>query len=121
MSDSEDNRLAGRARRYVQVGTRVGTLAAKLAGERYFGLKLNKGEHAEDLKQVLGGLKGPLMKVAQILATIPDALPEEYARELQQLQSNAPAMGWLFVKRRMAAELGPDWRAKFGSFEAEAA
>ena len=121
MSDSEDNRLAGRARRYVQVGTRVGTLAAKLAGERYLGLKLNKGEHAEDLKQVLGGLKGPLMKVAQILATIPDALPEEYARELQQLQSNAPAMGWLFVKRRMAAELGPDWRSKFGSFEAEAA
>ncbi|KZD05389.1 ABC1 kinase family protein [Oceanibaculum pacificum] len=121
MSENEDNRLGGRARRYVQVGTRVGTLAARLAGERYLGLKLDKAEHAEGLKQALGGLKGPLMKVAQILATIPDALPEEYARELQQLQSNAPAMGWLFVKRRMAAELGPDWRAKFGSFEAEAA
>ena len=26
-------------------------------------------------------------------------------------------MGWPFVKRRMAAELGPDWNSKFKSFE----
>ena len=51
----------------------------------------------------------------------PDALPDEYVAELQQLQSNAPAMGWAFVKRRMAAELGPDWPARFASFEREAA
>ena len=121
MSENEDNRFAGRARRYVQVGSRVGALAARLAGERYLGLKLDRAEHAEGLKQALGGLKGPLMKVAQILATIPDALPKEYAEELQQLQSNAPAMGWLFVKRRMAAELGPDWRARFAEFGQEAA
>jgi predicted unusual protein kinase regulating ubiquinone biosynthesis (AarF/ABC1/UbiB family) len=121
MSENEDNRFGGRARRYVQVGSKVGALAARLAGERYLGLKLNRTEHAEGLKQALGGLKGPLMKVAQILATIPDALPKEYAEELQQLQSNAPAMGWLFVKRRMAAELGPDWRARFAEFGQEAA
>jgi len=30
-------------------------------------------------------------------------------------------MGWLFVRRRMAAELGPDWQDKFKSFEREAA
>ena len=121
MSENEDNRFGGRARRYVQVGSRVGALAARLAGERYLGLKLDRAEHAEGLKQALGGLKGPLMKVAQILATIPDALPKEYAEELQQLQSNAPAMGWLFVKRRMAAELGPDWRSRFAEFGQEAA
>ena len=121
MSENEDNRFGGRARRYVQVGSRVGALAARLAGERYLGLKLDRAEHAEGLKQALGGLKGPLMKVAQILATIPDALPKEYAEELQQLQSNAPPMGWLFVKRRMAAELGPDWRSRFADFAHEAA
>jgi predicted unusual protein kinase regulating ubiquinone biosynthesis (AarF/ABC1/UbiB family) len=27
--------------------------------------------------------------------------------ELMKLQSEAPPMGWAFVKRRMAAELGP--------------
>ena len=26
-------------------------------------------------------------------------------------------MGWAFVKRRMMAELGPDWEKKFASFE----
>ena len=57
------------------------------------------------------------MKVAQLMATIPDALPPEYAAELMKLQSEAPPMGWAFVKRRMAAELGPDWQKKFASFE----
>ena len=57
------------------------------------------------------------MKVAQLLATIPDALPPEYANELIKLQSQAPPMGWAFVKRRMSAELGADWQAKFKEFE----
>jgi predicted unusual protein kinase regulating ubiquinone biosynthesis (AarF/ABC1/UbiB family) len=57
------------------------------------------------------------MKVAQLLATIPDALPPEYAQQLAKLQSEAPPMGWAFVKRRMMAELGSDWQAKFAHFE----
>ena len=57
------------------------------------------------------------MKVAQLLATIPEALPPEYINELTKLQSQAPAMGWAFVKRRMQAELGADWQKKFASFE----
>jgi predicted unusual protein kinase regulating ubiquinone biosynthesis (AarF/ABC1/UbiB family) len=51
------------------------------------------------------------------MATIPDALPQEYAAELMKLQSEAPPMGWAFVKRRMGAELGPDWQSKFAGFE----
>ncbi|MFX9552250.1 AarF/UbiB family protein, partial [Acinetobacter baumannii] len=31
-----------------------------------------------------------------------------------------PSMGWPFVKRRMASELGPDWQSRFESFEHEA-
>src|ERR1700740_1528110 len=64
-----------------------------------------------------GGVKGPIMKVAQLMATIPDALPPEYAAELIKLQSDAPPMGWAFVKRRMTAELGPEWQRKFARFE----
>ena len=60
------------------------------------------------------------MKVTQLSATIPDLLPPEYAHELSQLQSNAPPMGWLFVKRRMTAELGSNWQKKFKDFEKEA-
>ena len=99
----------------------MGGLAARLAGERYLGIGLDRGRHAAELKSVLGGIKGPLMKVAQLLATIPDALPKEYAQELVQLQANAPAMGWPFVRRRMASELGPDWRSRFRDFERTAA
>ena len=119
--DKERSSLRGRLGRYAKVGTAVGGVAARLAGKRYLGMDLDRERHAADLKAALGGLKGPLMKAAQILATIPDALPEEYAAELTQLQANAPSMGWPFVKRRMAAELGPDWRARFATFERQAA
>ena len=122
MNDSSDaDSLGGRARRYVKVGKAVGGLAARVAGQRYLGMNLNKEKHAEELKRALGGLKGPLMKVAQIMSTVPDMLPEEYVAELAELQSNAPSMGWLFVRRRMAGELGPNWSQKFASFEKKAA
>ena len=119
--DNERATMTGRARRYGRVAGAVGGAAARLAGARYLGLELDQGRHAADIRDALGGLKGPLMKAAQILATIPDALPDDYARELRELQANAPPMGWPFVRRRMAAELGPDWRARFESFEQEAA
>ena len=117
----ESSRLSGRVKRYAKVGGAVGGLAAQLIGARYLGLDLDSGRHSSDLKAALGGLKGPLMKVAQILATVPDALPREYAEELRQLQANAPSMGWPFVRRRMRSELGPDWSKNFASFEREAA
>jgi predicted unusual protein kinase regulating ubiquinone biosynthesis (AarF/ABC1/UbiB family) len=117
----DDDTLTGRVRRYAQVSTAMGGLAARLAGERYLGIGLDRGRHAAELKAVLGGIKGPLMKVAQLLATIPDALPKEYAQELVQLQANAPPMGWPFVRRRMASELGPDWQSRFRDFERTAA
>jgi predicted unusual protein kinase regulating ubiquinone biosynthesis (AarF/ABC1/UbiB family) len=120
-SDKERNRLSARALRYGRVGANVGGVAARIATRRLFGLEADRDDEAAALAAALGGLKGPIMKVAQLLATIPEALPAEYAAELGQLQSQAPAMGWSFVRRRMAAELGPDWEAKFASFEPEAA
>src|SRR5690606_22200726 len=116
-----DNSLPGRVRRYARVGSAVGGLAARVAGARYLGWEIDRGRHAAELTAALGGLKGPLMKVAQIMATIPDALPKEYVQELAQLQADAPSMGWAFVKRRMAAELGPGWQDRFASFEHRAA
>jgi predicted unusual protein kinase regulating ubiquinone biosynthesis (AarF/ABC1/UbiB family) len=121
MAADDGDSLGGRLGRYARVGASVGGLAAKLAGQRYLGWSLDRDKHASDLKAALGGLKGPLMKAAQLISTIPDALPPEYARELAQLQANAPAMGWAFVRRRMATELGPDWQSKFANFEKEAA
>ena len=119
--DEASNRpFGGRIRRYAKVTSTMGGLAARVAGERYFGWNIDREKHAADLRQALGGLKGPIMKVAQILSTIPDALPPEYAEELAGLQADAPAMGWLFTKRRMAAELGSEWQKNFSNFNRNA-
>ena len=115
--DEEANRLSARAARYLRVGTNVGVVAARVAGSRLLGYDLDREKNAAELAKALGGLKGPIMKAAQLLSTIPEALPPEYARELAQLQSAAPPMGPAFVRRRMQAELGPDWQARFASFE----
>ena len=125
VSDVADERnldntgLFGEFRRMVRTSGTVGGIAARIAGHK-MGFRSNQHIHAEDLKSVLGGLKGPLMKGAQLLSTIPGALPEEYAKELAQLQANAPAMGWNFVRRRMSAELGPNWERNFRTFSREA-
>jgi len=117
VNDREANRFSARAARYARVGANVGGVAARLAGARLLGFDLDRAGNASDLAAALGGLKGPIMKVAQLMTTIPDLLPPEYVTELQKLQSEAPPMGWSFVKRRMSAELGRDWETKFGMFE----
>lgn len=114
----EENTFTERVKRYAQVSTSLAGLAARFLGASYLG-KEEKAQ-AEDVKLVLGILKGPLMKVAQLLATIPDALPPEYAAELAQLQSHAPPMGGPFVRRRMASELGSLWQENFLSFSHQA-
>jgi predicted unusual protein kinase regulating ubiquinone biosynthesis (AarF/ABC1/UbiB family) len=120
MAEREGN-LFGDFRRFARTSGAVGGIAARIAGERVFGIKTDQARHAEDLKAVLGGLKGPMMKVAQFLSTVPDALPPEYAAQLAELQANAPPMGWAFVRRRMAGELGVDWERRFQSFGRQAA
>ena len=115
--DQESNRFSARASRYARVGAQVGGVAARMTGAKLFGVALGDRSNAVALTQALGGLKGPLMKVAQLVATIPDLLPPEYAEELQKLQSDAPPMGAAFVKRRMQAELGPDWQSRFAAFD----
>ncbi|CAN5265334.1 AarF/ABC1/UbiB kinase family protein [soil metagenome] len=115
--DPEQNRLSGRLSRYARVGAGVGGAAARIAGARLFGRDLGDARNAVDLAATLGGLKGPLMKVAQMMATIPDLLPPEYAVEMQKLHAEAPPMGPAFVRRRMIAELGADWETRFQSFD----
>jgi len=117
----DNGKLTERVKRYGKVSSAMAGLATKIAGEKVFGLTIEREKHAADLLLRLGNLKGPLMKVGQILATIPDAIPPEYAEAFQQLQSNAPPMGWPFVKRRMRSELGIDWESKFKNFGHEAA
>ena len=116
MQDQEANRFSARAARYARVGANVGALAARKASNRLVGAQDPRSQ-AQALAGALGSLKGPLMKVAQMLATIPEALPPDYAEELMRLQAEAPAMGAAFVKRRMQAELGLNWQSRFAEFD----
>jgi predicted unusual protein kinase regulating ubiquinone biosynthesis (AarF/ABC1/UbiB family) len=115
--DPERDRLSGRVARFARVGAGLSGAAAAIGANSLFSGGNLDARNARALKEALGRLKGPLMKVAQIMATIPDLLPAEFAAEFAELQTNAPAMGPAFVRRRMAAELGPDWAARFGSFD----
>ena len=113
--DNEANRLSARATRYARLGVNAGALAARVGVNRLRGA--NREADARALASLLGSMKGPLMKVAQMLTTIPDAVPSDFAAELTKLQSQAPPMGAAFVRRRMRAELGPDWRERFADFD----
>ena len=116
----EENNLVSRVKRYSQVTTSITSLATKFAGKKYLNFDISDKKYAAQITEILGNLKGPLMKVAQLSSTIPDLLPEEYARKLAELQSNAPPMSWVFVKRRMKAELGDSWEKNFLNFDKEA-
>ena len=113
--DDEANRLTARASRYARLGVNAGALAARVGVNRLRGG--GRESDARALASALGSMKGPMMKVAQLLATIPDALPADYANELIRLQSQAPPMGAGFVRRRMQAELGAHWRERFAEFD----
>jgi len=94
----------------------VGGLAARLAGERYLGLTLNRIA-TPPISRRRSAHQGTADEGAQLLATIPDALLGNTPRACCQLQADAPSMGWPFVKRRMASELGPIGRSGSGVSE----
>lgn len=119
--DLERNRFTTRAARMAQVGANLSGAAAAFGRARLFGGEDADRRIAAALRVALGRTKGPLMKVAQMLATIPDFLPPELAEELTKLQAQAPAMGPAFVARRMRAELGADWQNQFAQFDMQAA
>lgn len=101
--------------RMTKMGLTTGGIAARMAGNK-LGFAVDTKSHAQQLTKIIGNLKGPALKAAQILAMVPDLLPADYSQELSQLQANAPPMGWSFVQRRMAGELGANWKEHFSSF-----
>ncbi len=120
MVNSDSNSVLNRAKRYTTVSSVIGSNVVNLIFDKIFRADVNHSKQARNIAASLGDLKGPLMKIAQILSTIPDAVPKEYVLEFQSLQAEAPAMGWPFVKRRMKAELGNNWQDNFSYFNQQA-
>ncbi|OHV37425.1 MULTISPECIES: ABC1 kinase family protein [Pseudofrankia] len=76
---------------------------------------------AEQVFRVLGELKGGAMKLGQMLSVFEAALPDEvagpYRAALTKLQEAAPPLPAATIHKVLAAELGPDWRELFASFD----
>ena len=117
MADSEKNRFSARAARYARVGANVGGVAARYAGRRILGGAPNRAGEASALAGALGNLKGPLMKVAQLMATIPDLLPPEYAAELPSCKARRRPWAGPSSSAACRRSSAPDWQQKFASFE----
>jgi predicted unusual protein kinase regulating ubiquinone biosynthesis (AarF/ABC1/UbiB family) len=119
--DPERDRLSGRVARFARVGAGLSGAAAAIGANAILGGGDIDARNARAVKAALGQLKGPLMKIAQMATTVPDLLPPEFAQELASLQMNAPPMAPSFVRRRMTAELGAGWQARFADFDLQPA
>jgi predicted unusual protein kinase regulating ubiquinone biosynthesis (AarF/ABC1/UbiB family) len=71
----ERDSLLGRARRVATVGANLGAAAAAFGVNRIVKSDDADARIARALKDALGRTKGPLMKIAQLVSTIPDAPP----------------------------------------------
>ncbi|SEF17891.1 Predicted unusual protein kinase regulating ubiquinone biosynthesis, AarF/ABC1/UbiB family [Jiangella alba] len=105
--------LAGRAT--LGLGRRLsGASAASVSAD----LQQRTAEH---VFRVLGELKGGAMKFGQTLSVLEAGIPEElaapYRATLTKLQESAPPMKAATVHGVLAADLGPDWRECFQSFD----
>jgi predicted unusual protein kinase regulating ubiquinone biosynthesis (AarF/ABC1/UbiB family) len=98
-------REQGRTRRLLGLGARTGgaMLRTRLGGQadwRSLGEALFEG---------LSELKGPAMKLAQIMSQWDDLLPPDLAEELARLQRQAEPMPWEAIRRTLVAQYGdPD-------------
>ena len=114
---------------------RMGQLGASLTGSYLayqfqnliFGVndaeERKRGFHkrtSKRIRQELEELKGPVMKLGQILSMQGQALPPDVIDELAQLQARAPAMHPTLARAQFKAALGKNPEELFRSFEPEA-
>jgi predicted unusual protein kinase regulating ubiquinone biosynthesis (AarF/ABC1/UbiB family) len=87
------NKLKGRGK----------TEAERAALDEQFAIKT-----AQDVAQVLGGMKGAIMKAGQMLSFIADGLPPEAQAALATLQQDVPPMAPSLAAGVIRQELGDD-------------
>ncbi|MFN8036546.1 MAG: AarF/ABC1/UbiB kinase family protein [Acidimicrobiia bacterium] len=74
---------------------------------------------AEQVFELLGGMKGVVMKLGQLASVIGDALPDAYAESLRGLQQQAPPMAGHLVADVVQRELGGPPERVFYEFSHE--
>lgn len=68
----------------------------------------------------MGYLRGAVMKVGQLLANLPEVVPEEFAAVLAALHFEAPAMHFSMVRELFLDEFGCEPEELFAAFDRQA-
>jgi predicted unusual protein kinase regulating ubiquinone biosynthesis (AarF/ABC1/UbiB family) len=89
----------------------------KAAGERK--LKATHTRAARKMRDEMQALRGPLMKVGQMLSLQTNVLPEETLAELAKLQRSAPGMHAALVRVQIKGSLGREPEEIFKRFSLE--
>src|SRR5918998_3861705 len=87
----------------VRVRGRRVTEAERAALDEQFAIRT-----AQDVAEVLGGMKGAIMKAGQMLSFIADGLPPEAQAALATLQADVPPMAPSLAEGVIRSELGAD-------------
>jgi predicted unusual protein kinase regulating ubiquinone biosynthesis (AarF/ABC1/UbiB family) len=118
-----DVRRAQLARMGTSVGARMGAARLKTIGrseERKKEVRRDAAmRSAADVLDVMGNMKGAVMKIAQMASFAFDGLPEGVQQQLAQLQSAAPPMAYELVSDVVTKELGSPPDKVFASFDKE--
>lgn len=129
--DDAPERLPGRLARTwktAMLGGRVGSrwIGGRIAdalrdddlrSKRRFDRQL---ESARRVVETMTELRGPLMKVGQLVSTHTEALPPHVAEVLRPLQQKAPPMSYGTIRRVVEDDLGEPPEALFEDFTEEA-
>jgi predicted unusual protein kinase regulating ubiquinone biosynthesis (AarF/ABC1/UbiB family) len=117
-----------RARRTAQlarIGARTGTDYAAMRARGTLASEARRDElrhefelrTAEQVAEVLGGMKGALMKLGQMASYLDQGLPVPVRDALAQLQSDAPPMSIELVEQMLRDELGGTSAELFAEFD----
>jgi predicted unusual protein kinase regulating ubiquinone biosynthesis (AarF/ABC1/UbiB family) len=72
--------------------------------------------NAKRIVETMSELRGPLMKVGQLLSTHAEALPGQYGEILRSLQASAPPMSYATIKDVIELDLGATPEELFADF-----
>lgn len=76
-------------------------------------------ETAEQVFELMGGMKGAVMKLGQMVSILGDSLPEQYGQVLRGLQQSAPPMAYELMASVVEEDLGQSPDRLFKDFSRE--
>lgn len=131
MAKDPVEKVPGRLVRTLKAGFLGSSVASSYLGAKIFDRFRGEGGRAEHelqrhlhnarrIADTMKELRGPLMKVGQLLSTHAEALPGEYGEVLRSLQSSAPPMSYSTIRDVIERDLGATPEELFAEFSREA-